>query len=159
MDPKNESYGGQRRDAQQAARASRLRFLTLEAASESEIDTAFGALAQQQARVLMVGADPSFSFGRRDQIIALASRHAIPAIYPLRDWAVAGGLMSHGTVVSDTYRQLGVYTGKILRGAAPAALTIEQSTRFELLINRKTAKALGLEVPPSLLALADEVIE
>ena len=129
------------------------------ATSESEIDTAFGALAQQQARVLTVGANASFSFGHRNQIVALAARHAIPAIYPLRDWALAGGLMSYGTVVSDTYRQLGVYAGKILKGAAPSALPIEQSTRFELLINRKTARELGLDVPRSLLALADDVIE
>jgi putative ABC transport system substrate-binding protein len=159
LDPKSSSYGGQRREAQETARASRVKLLALAATSEREIDTAFAAFARQQAGALIVAASPYFSFGARNQIIASASRIAIPAIYPLRDWAIAGGLMSYGTVVSDTYRQLGVYSGKILKGAAPTALPIEQSTRFELVINQKTAEALGLSLPPSLRALADEVIE
>jgi putative tryptophan/tyrosine transport system substrate-binding protein len=159
MDPKTQSYTSQRREAQQAARALGIKVLFLTAGTEGEIDAAFAALAQQQVRALFVGASPYFTWSQRDQIVALAARHAIPAIYPLRDWIASGGLMSYGSIVSDTYRRVGGYVGKILKGAKPADLPIEQSSRFEYVINLKTAKVLGLEIPTKLLALADEVIE
>jgi putative ABC transport system substrate-binding protein len=129
------------------------------ASSERDIDAAFATLVQQQARALMVGASPYFTWNRRDQIVALAARHAIPAIYPVCRFVAAGGLMSYGAILSDTYHQVGVYAGKILKGASPADLPVEQSSRFEFLINAKVAKALGLDIPAKLLALADEVIE
>jgi len=159
LDPKSQSYGSQRKEAQDAARALGIKLVFLTAASEREIDAAFADIAQQRIRALMVGPSAYFIWSRREQILGLAARHAIPAIYSLRDWTAAGGLMSYGPIVSDTYRRLGVYAGKILKGAPPADLPIEQSSRFEYVINVKAAKALNLEIPPKLLALSDEVIE
>jgi len=159
LDPKTQSYGSQRKEAQDAARALGVKLVFLTAASEREIDAAFAAVAQQRIRALMVGASAYFIWDRREQILGLAARQAIPAVYSLRDWTVAGGLMSYGPIVSDAYRRLGVYAGKILKGATPADLPIEQSSRFEYVVNVKAAKALGLELPPKLLALADTVIE
>jgi ABC-type uncharacterized transport system substrate-binding protein len=158
-DTKNLAYASQRKEAQDAARALGIKLLVVTASSERDIDAAFATLVQQQARALMVGASPYFTWNRRDQIVALAARHAIPAIYPVRRFVAAGGLMSYGAILSDTYHQVGVYAGKILKGASPADLPVEQSSRFEFLINAKTAKALGLDIPAKLLALADEVIE
>jgi putative ABC transport system substrate-binding protein len=159
LDPKALSYASERKEAQEAARPLGIKLHMLTASSEREIDAAFAALAQQQVRALLVTASPYFSWSRRNQILALAARHAIPAMYTLRDWVADGGLMSYGTILSDTYRQVGVYAGKILKGAKPGDLPIEQSSRFEFVINRKTAKSLGLDVPTRLLALADEMIE
>jgi putative ABC transport system substrate-binding protein len=146
------------KDAEAAARALGLQHIVLRASSEREIDTAFATMAQQSGGALDVNVDPFF-LARRDQIVALAARHAIPAIYPVRDFAVAGGLMSYGTDFADSYRQAGIYTGRVIRGEKPADLPVQRSTKFEFVINFKTAKALSLAVPNSMQLLADEQIE
>ena len=146
------------RDAQEAARTFGLRMHVLNASNERDFDGAFASLAQLRADALLVSSD-AFLNSRRDQIVARVARQAVPAIYEWREFAAAGGLMSYGTNLADTYRQVGVYTGRILKGEKPADLPIVQPTKFDLVINLKTAKTLGLEVPPTLLALADEVIE
>ena len=148
----------QLRDAEAAAGALGLQLIVLRATTEREIDAAFATMAQQGTSALVVGGDPFF-IARREQIVALAARHAIPTIYPARDFAVAGGLMSYGTDFADAYRQAGVYTGRIVRGEKPADLPVQRSTKFEFVINFNTAKALGLAVPNSMQLLADEVIE
>ena len=135
-----------------------LRFSVLSAGTEPEIDRAFASVTRLAGAALIVAADP-FLFAHRDRIVALAARYAIPAIYSIRNFAVAGGLMSYGTDFADSYRQAGIYTGRIIRGEKPADLPVQQSIKFEFVVNLKTAKALGLAMPPALLARADEVIE
>jgi putative tryptophan/tyrosine transport system substrate-binding protein len=145
-------------DAQVAADAIALQVKILNASSVAEIDAAFASLKQQAITALFVANDPYLD-SHRDQIIALAARNAIPAMYYNREYAAAGGLISYGANIVDAYRQAGVYCGRILKGGKPGDLPVLQPTNFELIINLKTAKALGLEVPPQLIALADEVIE
>ena len=143
------------RDAQEAARKKGVSLQILRASTEAEIDGAFGEL---RADALIVAASPSFG-NRFDQLVRLAAHHRVPGIYEWRQFAEAGGLISYGTSLTAMWRQLGVYTGRILKGAKPADLPVQQPATFELVVNLKTAKALGLTVPPSILARADEVIE
>jgi putative ABC transport system substrate-binding protein len=148
----------QLKEVEEAARTLGLETQVLHASTELELDTTFATLGQLRVGALQVCADPSFN-SRRDHIVALAARHAIPAIYEQREFAVAGGLASYGTSLNDAYYQLGIYTGRVLNGDKPADLPVMQSTKYEFIINLKTAKALGLEISPTLSARADEVIE
>jgi putative tryptophan/tyrosine transport system substrate-binding protein len=141
-----------------AARAIGLQVRVLNASTSHEIDAAFATFVRERPDAIFIGGDTVFA-SRRVQLAHLATRHAIPAIYAQREYTEAGGLMSYGTNVADAYRQVGVYTGRILKGAKPADLPVMQSTKFELVINAQTARTLGLVVPPTLLARADEVIE
>ena len=158
FNPTNRGTDAQMKDAQEAARAINQQTHILNAHTDEEIDTAFAAMVQIRAGALLIGADSYFT-GRRDKIIALAARHRIPTIYEQREHALAGGLMSYGTNLADGYRQAGIYTGRILKGEKPADLPVIQATKFEFVINLKTATALGLAVPNSMQLLADEVIE
>jgi putative tryptophan/tyrosine transport system substrate-binding protein len=145
-------------DMQEAARTIGLQLHVLRASTDREIDTAFESVAQHRIPALAVAADPFFNT-RRDKLVALAARHAVPAMYQLREYAVAGGLMSYGIDLPDVYRQSGAYAGRILKGAKPADLPVMQPTKFEFVINVKSAKALGVKLSDNLLSLADEVIE
>jgi putative tryptophan/tyrosine transport system substrate-binding protein len=146
------------RDVQEAACAKGVRLPILKAGTEAEIDAAFASLVELQAGALFVSGDAFFA-NRREQLVRLASGHAVPAIYMWNDFVAAGGLISYGIDNIDIWRQAGIYAGRILKGAKPADLPVQQPTKFELVVNLKTAKALGLTVPPSILARADEVIE
>jgi len=158
LNPSTSAVGVQSKDLREAAGAVGQQIRILNASDERDLDTAFANLAQLHAAALLVGASPFFN-ARRDRIVALAARHAIPVIYEQREFAVAGGLMSYGTSLTDATRQVGVYAGRVLKGEKPADLPVVQSTKFEFVINLKTAKALGLTIPQSLLQRADEVIQ
>ena len=158
VNPKGAETESQLHEAEKVASDSRLKIQIRNASTPHEIDIAFAALARPKAGAIVVGSDPLF-FSQRDQIVALARREAIPAIYDRREYVTAGGLMSYGPNLADAFERLGLYAGKILKGARPAELPVEQAARFEFMLNLKTAKTLGLSLQPTLIALADEVIE
>jgi putative ABC transport system substrate-binding protein len=158
LNPSNPNADFELSDLQSAARSMGLQLVVVRANTESGIESAFASLVQQHAAALLVEPD-AFFLTRREQLVALAAHQAIPTIYTLREYAATGGLMSYGTNLADAYRQAGVYVGRILKGTKPADLPVMQPTKFELVINAVTARMLGLTVPPSLLSVADEVIE
>jgi len=158
VNPANPAAETQTADVHAAARSIGRQIHVVTASSEGEFDAAFASLVRQRIGGLLVAADPFF-YSRHELVVALAARHAIPAIYEWREFAAAGGLISYGNSITDAYRQIGVYAGRILKGANPVDLPVVQPTKFELVINLKTAKALGLTVPSSMQLLADEVIE
>jgi putative ABC transport system substrate-binding protein len=156
--PNNPVSGLMRRDVLAAAPVVGLKVQILKAGTDREIDAAFVSLVQAQTGALLVGNDPLFN-SRIEQLVALAARHAIPTMYSWREFVVADGLISYGLSLIENYRQTGLYTGRILKGEKPVDMPVMQTTKLELAINLKTAKALGLDVPPSLLSIADEVVE
>jgi putative ABC transport system substrate-binding protein len=158
INPKGDYAEQQAKDLQAGAHRIGRQILILNASSERDIDTAFRTLVAGRAAGLLVAADPFFD-SRREQLVVLASYHAIPAIYQFRQYALAGGLMTYGSSITDLYRQAGIYAGRVLKGERPSDLPVVQPTKFDLIINLKTAKALGLDIPATLLARADEVIE
>jgi putative ABC transport system substrate-binding protein len=158
VNPINPNSQPQLRDLQTAASALGLNIVGIGASSDKEIDSVFPTLPQRQIRALLITAD-GFLISRQDQLVKLAARHAIPTMYPLRQYADAGGLMSYGANLTDAFRECGIYVGRIINGATPGDLPVLQPSTYELVINLKTAKELALNVPPTLIAIADEVIE
>ena len=158
LDPNFPAYATQLNELQQAAAIINIQAEILRAGTDGEMEAAFEIAFQKRVEALVLAASPFFDT-RRDKLVALAASHALPTIYHFREFAAAGGLMSYGVSIPHIYRQIGVYAGRILSGDNPANLPVQQPTSFELVVNLKTAKTLGLEVPPTLLARADEVIE
>jgi putative ABC transport system substrate-binding protein len=158
INPNEPTAASQISDAEEAARATGQQFIVLRASTDGEIDAAFTALVRQRAGALLVGTGPFF-LTRANKLVGLAARHAVPAMYYRREFSEIGGLASYGASTAEMYRQMGIYTGRILKGDRPADLPVLQPIKFEFVINLKTAKAMGLTVPPALLARADEVIE
>ena len=158
LNPNFPAYTEQLNDLQHAAKIINLQVETLRANTDGEVEAAFEFSSQKHLEALVLTASPFFDT-RRDKLVALAADHALPTIYHFREFAVAGGLMSYGVSIPHIYRQIGVYAGRILNGDNPANLPVQQPTSFEMVVNLKTAKALGLTIPPTLLARADEVIE
>jgi putative ABC transport system substrate-binding protein len=158
VNPNNPEGGFFEQSAQDGARALGRRLLVIRAGSAREIDAAFATLAEQRANAVIVASDPFYTTRVR-QVAVLAARHAVPAVYTVREFPEAGGLISYGNSVTDAYRRVGIYAGRILKGAKPPDMPVDRATKFELVINLGTARALGIEIPPSLLARADEVIE
>ena len=158
INPKSSTAASQLKDLQDTALALGRQLRIFHASSEREIDAVFASLAQLQLGGLVIGAD-AFFFSRRDQFVTLVTRSSIPTIYPWREAVVAGGLASYGSSITDAYRLAGIYTGRILKGDKPASLPVQQSTKTELVINLKTAKALGLNIPNTIIGRADELIE
>jgi putative ABC transport system substrate-binding protein len=158
MNPDFPAAAGQSKDMQEAARLVGVQLHTFSARSDPEIDAAFEAVARQKIPGLVVAADTLF-VTHRDRLVTLAARHAVPAIYSLREFATLGGLMSYGIDLVDLYRNVGLYAGRVLKGAKPADLPVMQPTKFELVINLKTAANLGLTIPPGVLSIVDEVME
>lgn len=158
MNPSNPNSEIETKAAETAASSLGKKLLVLSASSEGEIDAAFAIMTQQRGAALL-GATDTFLFGRRDKIVALAAQYRIPAIYYLPEFAEVGGLMAYGNRITETYRQIGIYVGRILKGEKPADLPVVQATAYEFVINLKTARALGLKIPPAVISIADHVIE
>jgi len=158
VNPKSPVAEPQTRDARTAAQALGLKLTVVNAVSENDFEQVFATLVQQGADALFLGADPLF-YSRREQLVALASRYSLPTLYEIREYVEVGGLMSYGTVFREGYYKGGIYVGRLLKGVKPADLPVEQINKLELVLNGKTAKMLNIEIPPTLLAIADEVIE
>ena len=158
VNPSNAVTEAETKEMQIATSALGLRMVVLKASTRNEIEAAFASTFPEHAGALVVASDP-FLYSQHDQLASLAARHAVPTIYPYREGTMAGGLMSYGPDIPDNYRLLGLYAGRILKGEKPADMPVQQSTKVELVINLKTAKALGIAIPPEILARVDEVIE